>query len=303
MAKQKKEELHLCYHCGDMLASSQFFKSKSGLYRGIGHLPICKNCFERQHTIYFNLYDDFRKAFQRMCIAYDVYFSDAIYEKYDEDCLLFGKYFRSLNMTQHENKSFDTSVKEGFNFSEYDKRPRGFQRTKEELLDTPEIPEDDVTKWGQGLDPLDYENLNAHYKLLKEANPNCDSNQEIFINDLCYAKMQQLKCVREGDMDNFKKMGEYYNNTFTKSGLKVVREVETNSDDCLGLWTSRISQYTPEEYYADKTLYSDHDNIKDYISRFVLRPLKNLMHNAVDRDTEFCVKEDGDEDDTEPDAE
>ena len=158
------------------------------------------------------------------------------------------------------------------------------------------VSEADIEKWGVGLSPEDYENLNNHYKYLTTANPNIDNNQKIFILDLCYTKMQQQRCVRERDMDNYKKMGDYYNSTFAKSGLRAANDSGKDDDNCLGMWAARISQYTPEEYYKNKTLYKDYDNLGDYFERFVLRPLRNLMHGTTDRDYEFYVKDESEED-------
>lgn len=204
-------------------------------------------------------------------------------------------------MNQNKGKTFDTTIENGdFSLSGDRKQPKEkrvivVDQYGNEDDKSKEINPADIERWGIGLEPIDYENLNNHYKFLKSANSHCDSNQEIFINDLCYAKMQQLKCVRGSDMENFKKMGEYYNSTFIKSGLKVASDSEANSDDCLGVWNSRISQYTPEEYYKNKQLYSDHDNFMDYIKRFLLRPLRNLQYGTTERDKEFYVK-DGDDD-------
>lgn len=55
-----------------------------------------------------------------------------------------------------------------------------------------------------------------------------------------------------------------------------------------------IEKYTPAEYYKNQELFKDYDNIKDYFDRFILRPLKNLMHGTVDRDYEYRVKEEED---------
>ena len=63
------------------------------------------------------------------------------------------------------------------------------------------------------------------------------------------------------------------------------------SDECLGVTLELISKYTPEEYYKDKSLYKDFDNVGDYFERFVKRPLKNLICKTSERDKEYCVKE------------
>lgn len=219
-------------------------------------------------------------------MAFDLYFDEKLFDKCNtKDENVVGVYVRNLNMNQYQGKTYENTIEDGLVVLGNSMKHFAYTNISDE------IATEDIEKWGAGLTQTDYENLNNYYKFLKSANPHCDSNQEIFINDLCYAKMQQLKCVREGDMDNFKKMGEYYNSTFSKSGLKVAADESANSDDCLGVWNARISQYTPEEYYKSEKLYRDHDNLGDYVARFMLRPLRNLMHGTTDRDREFYVKD------------
>lgn len=298
----KSNDKCVCCTCGESLNISKFYKSYSGLYIN-SLLPICKDCFSHKFGEYAKIYKSNKIAMQRMCMLFDIYFIEDIFDKCDtNDETVIGNYFRQLNMKQNRGKTFEDSINEGtFNLSG-DRKPVK-NKTRIVTVDeygneqegAEEVNPEDIERWGVGLQPVDYANLNNHYSYLKGANPHCDSNQEIFITDLCYAKMQQLQCVRNQDRDGFKKMGEYYNATFQKSGLKVAADTETNSDDCLGVWNARISQYTPEEYYKNKTLYRDHDNLGDYFKRLVLRPLRNLQHGTTERDTEFYVK-DGDDD-------
>ena len=161
----------------------------------------------------------------------------------------------------------------------------------------PLVPPEIVKKWGKNLSIDDYDVLEDHYKLLKGANPNLNDNQEIYINELCYTKMFQMRALRNGDTDQFGKMSDNYRKTFTQAGLKAVREIESDSNDCWGEWVRRIEEYTPAEYYKNKSLFNDFDNVGEYFERFVLRPLRNLMHGTSDRDYEFSVEdtEDGDE--------
>jgi len=60
-----------------------------------------------------------------------------------------------------------------------------------------------------------------------------------------------------------------------------------------------ISDYTPEEFYSDKELYKDHDNIGNYIERHVTRPMINLETGSSVRDKEFFVPEADDDYDEE----
>ena len=55
-----------------------------------------------------------------------------------------------------------------------------------------------------------------------------------------------------------------------------------------------ISDYTPEEFYKDKKLYADWDNIGEYIDRYITRPMINLETGSETRDKEYFVP-DGDD--------
>ena len=288
MANTEKRK---CCQCGTSLPKTDYYKSNSDFFID-KLLPICKQCFNQDVKLFVenSNYKSRKKAMHRMCMAFDIYYDEDLFEKCDDNddlYIVIGNYLKRLNMAQYKNKTFETTIQSGcvvLNDSDTKKN------------DDPEsINAEDVDRWGAGLSATDYKNLNAHFKYLTDANPHRDSNQEIFITDLCYTKMQQLRCITDGDMENYKKMGEYYNATFSKSGWKVSNETETNSDDCLGVWSARIAQYTPEEYYKNKLLYRDHDGCLDYIKRFVLRPLRNLKYGTTDRDEEFYVKEVGDD--------
>lgn len=291
----KPDKKYPCCQCGEELLLTRFNKSCSRLYAGIGHLPICKDCLSREYKKYTIEYRNDEKAMQRICMLFDIYFNSAVFHKCNqsEDVVL-GNYMKQLNLGQHKGKTFDATIKEGFFF----KGTKG--NVELGALDDGDDPVDPhiVDKWGAGLTRSDYDALERHYRYLKTANPNCDSNQEIFINDLCYTKMQQMRAVRENRTGDYNTMTESYRKTFMQAGLKTIQDMSTNNEDCWGIWQERIAQYTPEEYYKNKKLYRDFDGIGEYFERFVLRPLRNLMHGYQDRDPEYCVL-DADEHDIE----
>ena len=133
--------------------------------------------------------------------------------------------------------------------------------------------------------------------MLKKVNPNIDSNQEIFVKDLCNIHMLKIHALQNGDSKEYATLVEQYAKTFKQAGLRTIEEKDNSSDECLGVTLASISQYTPEEYYKNKDLYKDFDNIGDYFDRFVKRPLQNLMFGTNERDKEYYVKDSGDIDD------
>lgn len=296
--KDMSQCAYVCCQCnGHFNSLTQFYKTYSGLYSGTGYLPICKNCFAELFNLYTDRYNDNRKAMQRICMAFDLYYDDSIFDTCNDGTnALIGNYIKRLNMVQYKGKTFDTTLDKGFEFNNSGKKKVTSKSKEDNKEEVKKIDPRDIEKWGIGFDNTDYGVLNSHYKLLKTANPNCDSNQEIFINDLCYTKMQQMKAVREGRVDDYNKLTESYRKSFQQAGLKTVRDTNINEDFTIGVNAETIEKYTPAEYYKGKELYKDFDNIGGYIERFLLRPLKNLMHGTKDRDYEFYVKDDGDTD-------
>lgn len=309
----KKEE-YVCCRCNKRFNSlSYFYKTYSKLYTNTEHLPVCKDCFVELFYLYADKYKDEKKAMQRICMAFDLYYADYAFDGCCQDGkIAIGNYMRLLNIVQCRDKTFDTTIEEGYDpKKELIKRQPEKQakaetkqakaETKQEKEDTPapeepSISRSDLKRWGNGFEPEEYEYLNSHYKCLKEANPNCDSNQEIFIIDLCVTKMQQTQAVRAKDIDAYSKLTELYRKLFQQAGLKTVKESTTSAEDCWSSWTSIISRQAPEEYYKDKQLYKDMDGLDDYFKRNVGRPVNNLEFGTTERDYEYFV---GDEEDGE----
>lgn len=287
----KDVEMHKCCYCGRSYPlNTGFFKSNSDFFIGTGRLPVCTMCLNDLYDIFLERYKNPQAVIKRMCMMFDLYYDESVVDVCAKSPgKVIGNYIKKLNMLQYKNKSFDTSLHEGFSF-------RRINQKNEEEYDfgSDQIHPDDIITWGDGLSATDYGVLNSHYKFLKDANPNCDSNQEIFINDLCYSKMLQLRAVREGNPDAFSKMSEQYRKSFEKAGLKTVRDVSADEDFTIGINAETIEKYTPAEYYKNKKLYADYDNLGDYVERFMTRPLRNLQYGTTDRDFKYYIKdEDG----------
>ena len=288
----------ICCSCGESLPESDFYKSYSDFYYD-SRLPICKKCFTRRFFEYSKDYKSSKMAMQRMCMAFDIYFNEKEFDSCDiDDNTVIGNYFRRLNMAQAKGKTFENSISEGaFSLSGDRKKVKGkrvayvdeYDNVQEE--DSDPINPKDIEKWGVGFENFDYDALNSHYKYLKNANPNCDSNQEIFIIDLCYTHMKKMKALRNGDNDDYIKFTESYRKSFNQAGLKTVQD-SVSSDDCWSVYVNMIGQYTPEEYYKDKQLYKDWDGFDEYMERHVGRPINNLENGTSVRDKEFYVHED-----------
>ena len=292
----------LCCSCGESLAMSKFYNTVSSFYTN-GILPICKECFNRKFTEYAKVYQSNKKAIQRMCMAFDVYYSEDLFDSCDtKDEAVVGRYFRKLNMLQYKNKTFEDTLDSGlFELSGDRRRIKGkrvaivdeYDNVQEETAED-NINPNDIKKWGIGFDLLDYETLNNHYKALTKSNPNIDDNQSIFIYDLCYIKAQQMKALRENRLDDYNKMTDSYRKTFQQAGIKMGKENSSAEDFSFGEYIGKIEKFTPAEVYKNQELYRDFESFGSDLKRHVLRPLINLEYGKTDRDSEFCVKDQDD---------
>jgi hypothetical protein len=221
-------------------------------------------------------------------MAFDIYFSEGAFKACDtEDDKFLGKYFRTFNTKSLQGNTFDTNIEEGMRFSTNINLKERTEKGEKE------VDQDLAAKWGAGFKQEDYETMEDHYNFLKAANPRSDNNnQEIFIYDLCYIKMQQMKALKSGDIDSFNKLTEQYRKTFTQAGLKTVADSQEADEFTLGVTIETIEKFTPAEYYKNKSLFADFDSLGEYITRFLLRPLRNLQLGEDKRDVEFHVKSD-----------
>lgn len=283
----------LCSCCGKTYVNltTNFPKTQSELWAGRKYyLPICCECVDKLYDHYVNAYGgDEYMAIRRMCMLFDVYYNKDIVEqslKVAKTKSLFSAYISRTNLSQYRDKTYDTTLDEE-KYLELVK--------KENIKESGGLTDEIISRWGVGVfGEEEYMLLEEHYRLLKKNNPNIDNNQEIFVKDLCNIHLMKVQAAKERRLDDYLKASEQYSKIFAKTGLKTVEEKDSSNNDTLGVTLAVISQYTPEEFYKDKTLFEDYDKLGEYYDRHILRPMKNLMTGSNVRDPEFFVPEDDD---------
>ena len=216
--EEPEKRLYYCTACGKSFKKqdSNFCKSLSPLFAGNnGYVHICKKCTDK---LYYNLVDYFskneEKAMDRMCQLFDWYYSDEIFaatRKISADRSRVCAYPAKTNLPQYEakGKTYVDTIAD---------RANNVIHSLDELDEMKADGQTGITKvmferWGQ-VSTEDIIALEDHYKMLKKQNPNCDNNQEIFIKDLCYTKLLQLKSFKDGNSGDFEKYTKLYRDTF-----------------------------------------------------------------------------------------
>lgn len=295
-----------CTCCGKGFTTQNgyFQKSNDVLYQSNnGYLPWCKECTDKYTNIMTALYSNneehaMRDFCQRAGWNYDVKALAASMETYSghRDRSKVSHYAAKKNLNCGGRKTYFDTLK-----FEYENKQDEVIESKEDIKTRDiSITGTAIDRWGAGLTEWDYTTLEDHYKMLKKNNPNCDNNQEIFIKSLCSLNWLQIKMLRQENCDanKYTALVKQYADTFKQAGLKTVVEKDSSNDETFCMTLGFLSEYTPEEFYLDKELYKDNDDLGDYVERHITRAMINLETGSTTRDKEFFVPE-GDEYDEE----
>lgn len=285
----------LCSCCGRRFKkqATNFSYSQSPIFNGNNHyLNVCCSCVDNMLEQYTAMLGSQDEAIKRICMKFDIYFNEQILgsvKKEDASRSRIKTYIRQINLQQHAGKTYDTYLAE-----QQGDAIDTIEDMQNLALEGERITKAMFDRW-QGVSKDDMIFLEEHYKMLKKQNPNVDSNGEIFIRDLCTTKLLQTKAIKANDIANYDKLTKLYRDSFQAAGLKTVQEEDKSNDNPLGVNAAIIAQYTPEEFYKDKTLFKDFDGIGEYLERHVYRPLRNLEFNDNKQDPDFNIGEENED--------
>lgn len=297
-SNQIVEKKYKCSCCGASWDNpkTHFSKSASTLYQANdGYINICNSCRDAYYYKLVDLYNgNEAHAIRHFCQQFDIIFNEDAFiasRQISADRSRISHYQAKKNLGQ--TTRIGSTYIDGMKY-DYEKKMGEIITSREQAKsDGSTITASAVDRWGVGFTEQDYKNLDEHYRMLKRNNPNADNNQEIFIKDLCNINMLKIHALQNGDSKEYANLVEQYAKTFKQAGLRTVEEKDDSNSETFGVTLATISQYTPEEFYKDKQLYEDWDELGDYYDRHICRPMKNLMFNEDVRDKEFYVP-DGD---------
>lgn len=159
----------------------------------------------------------------------------------------------------------------------------------------PEAPKEStavqILRWGKAFTPEEHQSLDAHYDLLSSQAEN-PKDQEPIIKTLCETYILKYRAMEQGNIDSFKKLSELYS-TYYKQLEKKEEKDNTKDFDKIpfGVMVAIAEDHAPAEYYKDVELFKDYAGISDYVSRHVLRPLKNLLTGDHEKDPVYVIEE------------
>lgn len=89
--------------------------SYSILYKGVGYLPICRDCVDTIYNTYFEVCHDQEAAVRQVCRKLDLYWSKPLYEQVTRKSTprsIMTQYLAKLAGISHSGKSYDDTLLE-----------------------------------------------------------------------------------------------------------------------------------------------------------------------------------------------
>ena len=285
------DEQYRCTCCGHKYKKQEgnFGRSKSPIYKGNnGFLSICRNCIAEIYEQYVKFYDgDEDEAAERICQITDMYFDADIWassrkiseSRNGKSRNRISTYISRLNLNQ---------VSEATTYS--DTLVRRWEAdvenatTVEEVAQNEDIqtPEEVVRRFGVGFDGV------------KRYGEPIDKRQEELYVSICFMKLNLRKLLQKGD-SNIGTAANSYKSQIDAATTEIEdrkKKMEAEKQlSPLGEMIRDIEEYCPAEYYKDKKLYADFDHLREYIERFMTRPLRNLLTGSKELDKEFSLSD------------
>ena len=258
-------------------------------------MPICKTCVQKIYTDIAVEYQSDYKAIRRLCMMFDLYFSQKIFdstEKRNADTNRMAAYMGNYNRAQYgaAGKTYEDTIKE--------EKEQALLESSKAFYDIESITNKhgdiDISelqkKWGAGYEPEEYLSLENHYNMLSSKIDDDDVVQQQLIMDLCDTKIQEIRCRKDKNTKGMKEFKKLYQDTLGTANLKPKDNVNiTDTNQPIVMDAAFIEKYTPADVYKDQDLFKDIDNFNEYLERFIERPRENLVNNTNVMDKEFCV--------------
>ena len=280
-AKKIPDKQIICTRCGKAYSTrnGNFAKCSSPMWvRNDGYIPVCNDCLQYLYDDYVQKLGSRDAAVYRMCMKFDVYYSDSVMAMVSQGNRAytnpFKAYLRKGNLQQINYNSFDDTLTE---------QERAVVMTVEDINNVEKngvkISKASYDRWGSGYEASEYSDLDAHYKVLTGA----------------VLDVLQKRALKESDYKLYSTLCKQYRDAYKDAGFKVVQNNTEMENQPMGVMAMVVEKICPAEYYKDKALFSDFDSINDYWQRFIVRPFRNLFGGTTDLDPEFSIKNDDSE--------
>ena len=316
MAFEVESNKVYCHMCGTAYPrrKGHFPVSYAVQHKGLGYLPLCRECTERLYEGYLSACNDPKLALRQMCRKLDLYWDEKVYEYVATKTTtrsLLASYLQRITGTAYAGRSYDTTLeKEGSLWSFADEEVDIPDNEEEESTEeTENIPKKYIRYWGSGYKAEVYKDLEQHkanWMASFQDPSSIDVSTEAIIKQLCLLEIDMNDARARGK--SVDKLLNNYNNLLGSGNLKPVQKKQEEEDlglekTPLGVWLYRYENKRPLPEIDDDC--KDVNHLRRYVFTWMghlckMLGLKNayeqLYQDEIDRLRVEKPEYDGDDD-------
>lgn len=295
MAIEMTNDSAVCYRCGKKYGRKRgsFPASYAVLHKGVGFIPICKECVQKMYTTYLLQCNDPKDAARQICRKLDVYWNEGIYEqvaKKNANRALITSYLSKITAQNLAGKSYDDTLIEENSLWNFGKTPEPAESESQSKEDVKKVrtiddfsgpvSDDVVMFWGPGYTDDMYQALEQRRRYWMSRFPDdtkLDIGTEAIIRQICSLELDINRDRAEGK--SVDKSINALNTLLGSASLKPDQQKSTDSSlerTPFGVWIKRWETKRPIPE-TDPEL-KDVDGIIRYITIWFLGHLCKMLN-------------------------
>lgn len=279
----------ICSKCGRAYKQRRGFfpASYAVLHKGIGFMPVCKECIDKMYNDYLIECGNSKDACRQMCRKLDLYWNENIFNAADKrstNRTMMSGYITKINTVAQANKSYDDTLREEgimWKFTPEDMRdeddaiPQAAADTGSQKQEEPEeeivVPDKVKSFWGPNVQASMYKDLEQRKKYwlakFEAQGTEVDVGTEALLRQICIMEIAINRDLAEGRAID--KNVNALNNLLGSASLKPAQKKEDMNADAalastpLGVWLYRYEQKRPLPEVDDDM--KDVNGIRKYV--------------------------------------
>lgn len=282
-----------CRKCMQEKAAVNFYEATDTFFDADGKFSVCKPCVNESFDTFLESEKSIEKALLRLCRALNL--------KYDEDALqatlthmetikekekipphFMGLY--KLKLTTMSQTPLDQKKSLDLTYHDVTTVTINNPVNNIETFNSDEIDRDVILFWGEGFETSDYEWLERTLDSWK-ATHKCDTmGEQTLLREIVFKQFEIEKARKDPSKSSGILVKELQDLMKTASVDPSKANVASagKSQETFSAFIKMIEDNEPAEYYQDKELFKDYDNIKRYFIDYLVRPLKNFITGSRD---------------------
>lgn len=288
MALEMNSDSAICSRCGRKYSRRKgyFPVSYAILHKGIGYIPVCKECIDTMYNTYLSQCNNAKNAVRQMCRKLDLYWSESVYEIVSRKSTtrsMMTQYIAKINTVSYAGKSYDDTLSDegmlwNFNQDIEDNSDCDYANVPQEKLS--ETPEEIIVFWGSGYSDEMYRELEQRRQYWMSKFPDgtqLDVGTEALIRQICSLELDINRDRIAGK--SVDKSVNALNNLLGSANLKPTQQKQDGDNSSentpFGVWIRRWETQRPVPD-PDPDL-EDVDGIVRYISVWFLGHLCKML--------------------------